>query len=177
MTVPVLQTERLILREYRLADFPAHLAIWGDPRTTRYFGRLPFSEEECWLRFLRNFGQWQLMGYGYWGIEDKQSGNYIGAVGLFQAKRPLDIPCRDLPEVGWVIAPDFHGRGLGRESVKAALSWADAHIDAAESWAMINVENAVSRRLAERMGYREVTTADYRGAPVWILTRPQGGWS
>ena len=50
MKVPVLQTEHLTLREYRLADFPAHAAIWAHPRTTRDFSGYVFDEENCWLR-------------------------------------------------------------------------------------------------------------------------------
>ncbi|HWC64260.1 MAG TPA: GNAT family protein [Rhizomicrobium sp.] len=173
--MPRLETERLILREYRLEDFPAHTAIWDDPRTTRFFSSYASGEEERWLRFLRNFGLWQLLGYGWWGLEDKNSHRYVGSVGFFQAKRPLAVSCRDLPEAGWVIAPDFHGRGLVREALTAALDWADKHIAAPESWCMINVQNAISRRVAEWAGYREIATTDYKGAPVWILTRPQGG--
>jgi RimJ/RimL family protein N-acetyltransferase len=175
MNVPVLETERLILRDFRLEDFPAYMAIWDDPRTTRYFSSVTSGEEERWLRFLRNFGQWHLLGYGYWGLEDKDSRRYIGSVGFFEAKRPLDLPCRDLPEAGWVIAPDFHRRGLVREALTAALNWADKHIPAPESWCMINIQNEISRRVAEWAGYREITTTDYKGAPVWILTRPSGG--
>jgi RimJ/RimL family protein N-acetyltransferase len=175
MSVPTLETDRLIMREYRLEDFSPHMAMWDDPRTTRYFSHHAHGEEEHWLRFLRNFGLWALLGYGYWGLEDKASRRYIGAVGFFQAKRPLDVPCRDLPEAGWVIAPDFHGRGLVREALTAALNWADTHILAPESWCMINVQNEISRRVAEWAGYRQTTMTDYKGAPVWILTRPKGG--
>ena len=84
----------------------------------RYFRRLGKERGGTWLRFLRNFGPMGLFGYGYWGVEDKESGRYIGAVGFFQARRPCDIPYRDQPETGWVIAPDFHGRGLAREACR-----------------------------------------------------------
>ena len=174
MNVPVLETGRLVLRGYRLEDFQSHAAIWADPRTRRYFEG-EYSEEDIWLRFLRNFGQWALFGYGYWGIEDKASGRFIGAVGFFQAKRPCDLPYRDQPETGWVIAPDFHGKGLAREAVAAAMAWGDRNIEAPQSWCMINPDNAPSRRVAEAAGYRPALSTEYKRRPVLTFVRPRGG--
>jgi|SRR6185312_821756 len=177
MSVPVLQTERLILREYRLADFPSHAAIWSDPRTTHYFSSNPyvFDEEMCWLRFQRNFGQWHMLGYGYWGVEYRQTGRYIGAVGFFNAKRAMDIAYRDAPETGWLIAPDFQNRGLAREALVAAMAWGDVHIEAPESWCMIAPQNLASQKVAARIGFRPAQDARYKGEAVLTFRRPRGG--
>ena len=177
MSVPILETERLILREYRREDFPFHGAIWADPRTTQYFNTPSHAhdEEMAWLRWMRNFGQWQLFGYGYWGIEEKASGRYIGAVGWFNAKRAVDISYRDAPEAGWVIAPDFHGRGLVTEALTAATAWADAEIDSPETWCMIAPQNLISQKTAARFGYRPALDAAYKGEPVLTFRRPRGG--
>jgi RimJ/RimL family protein N-acetyltransferase len=175
--IPVLETDRLILREYRLEDFPFHAAMWADPRTTRDFHNAAeaFDEELCWLRFLRSFGQWQLFGYGWWGLEEKTSGRYIGSVGFFHAKRAIEIPCRDAPEAGWVLVPDLHGRGLATEAVRAALAWADANIAAPESWCMIGPKNTPSQKIAERFGYRRSGDAHYKGDEVLTYLRPRWG--
>ena len=175
--IPVLETDRLILREYRLEDFPAHAAIWADPRTTRYFRDTfkTFDEELCWLRFLRSYGQWRLFGYGSWGLEEKVSGRYIGSVGFANAKRAIDIPYRDAPEAGWVIAPDLHGNGLATEAVRAAIAWADANIVASETWCMIEPRHAASQKIAQRFGYRRATDAHYKGDEVLTYLRPRGG--
>jgi RimJ/RimL family protein N-acetyltransferase len=175
--IPVLETERLILRAYRLEDFPPHAAMWADPRTTRYFRDdfIVFDEELCWLRFLRSFGQWQLFGYGFWGLEEKTSGRYIGNLGFAHTKRAMDIPYRDAPEAGWVIAPDLHGKGLATEAVRAALAWADVNIAAPESWCMIGPKNVPSQKIAERFGYRRAADAQYKGDEVLTYLRPRGG--
>ena len=85
-------------------------------------------------RFLRNFGQWQLFGYGYWGLQDKASGRYVGTVGFFQARRAMDLSFGVAPEAGWVLAPVLHRRGLASEALWAAMAWGDANIAAAQSW-------------------------------------------
>ena len=85
---PVLETERLILRGHRARGFSrpcrdvdrsAHLAAY---RRCRHA-----AKKNSGLRFLRNQGQWQLMGYGMWALEDKASGAYAGAVGFITGKR------------------------------------------------------------------------------------------
>src|ERR1043166_7856921 len=125
--IPVLETERLILRAPRLEDFPAHFIMWSDPRTVRYFDGHSYSEEDSWLRFVRNLGQWFLFGFGNWGVEEKISGRYVGSVGFFLAKRPFAAPGRDDPEAGGVIAPNQPGKGYAREAMAAAILWADVH--------------------------------------------------
>ena len=54
--IPVLETERLILRGSGLGRFSATHAIWADPRTTHQFGSYTYDEELVWLRFLRISG-------------------------------------------------------------------------------------------------------------------------
>ncbi|HET7084643.1 MAG TPA: GNAT family N-acetyltransferase [Rhizomicrobium sp.] len=171
--IPHLETERLILRGQRREDFPAHLAMWSDPRTLRHFDGHSYSEEDLWLRFARGIGLWALLGYGFWGIEEKASGLYIGSFGFFQAKRPLAGPWRDDPEAGWVIAPDHHGKGYARETLAAAMPWGDGNIAAPRTWCMINQGNEISVKVAVRAGYSEYGPADYSGSPVRIFTRPR----
>jgi RimJ/RimL family protein N-acetyltransferase len=174
LNIPLLESARLQLRAARLEDFPAHAAMWADPRTRVYFQNYPYSEEDCWMRFQRNLGQWHLFGYGFWAIIDKASNRYAGSIGFFQAKRAIDVPFGDQPEAGWAVAPDFHRRGYAREALAAALTWADVHIEADSSWCLINPDNLPSRKVAEGAGYREAQKADYKGVPVMTFLRPRG---
>ena len=168
---PLLETERLHLRGHTLKDFPAHAAMWSDARTLRHVGGPARNEEELWTRFLRNVGQWQLMGSGMWALEDKASGAYAGAVGFIYAKRTMDMPYRDKPEMGWVIAPDFHGKGFAREAVAKILGWGDANLEAAESWCMINPANLASCKVAAGAGFREAGRATYKDAEMLTFIR------
>lgn len=87
----------------------------------------------------------------------------------------MDIPYRDAPEAGWLIAPDLHRRGLATEAMQAALAWADANIGAPESWCMIGPKNIASQKIAERFGYRRAADAQYKGEEVLTFLRPHGG--
>ena len=48
--------------------------MWADPAVTRFIGGRVFNREEVWARLLRYAGHWQWMGYGFWAIEEKESG-------------------------------------------------------------------------------------------------------
>ena len=168
--VPVLQTERLILREHRLEDFPVYAAMWTDPQFLRHLGP-PRSEEESWGRFLRQEGMWSLIGYGLWAVEEKASGAYIGDCGFMQNRRGLPIDCGDQPEAGWTFVPAAHGKGYGREATMAAVDWADRRLDAPATWCLIAASNDVSQKLAARAGYREAAHITHLDRPTLVLTR------
>ena len=87
--VPVLETERLRLRGHRLDDFAASSAMWADEVVTRYIGGRPFTEEEVWARLLRYVGHWALVGYGYWVLEEKATGAFVGEMGFGDFKRDI----------------------------------------------------------------------------------------
>lgn len=173
MTIPAVETERLFLRAPRLDDFPHHAAMWAHPRTTRDFDGYVYDEELCWLRFQRSLGQWHLFGFGLWSLEEKASGRYLGSVGFFCGKRAIEVPYCDAPEAGWVIVPDRHGEGLAREALTAAFAWADANIEAPQTWCMINPANMVSKKIAGFFGFHRASDAQYKGKPVETYLRPR----
>src|SRR3569832_798946 len=98
--VPVLHTSRLILRGHRLDDFADLAAMWGDPEVTRYIGGAPSTQAASWSRLHRYRGHWSLLEYGFWAIEERESGRYVGDIGLADFRRGLAQPFADAPEVG-----------------------------------------------------------------------------
>ena len=125
-TIPVLETERLILRGHRLEDFPSCAALWADPEVTRFISSAPLGAEEAWARFLRYAGHWAMMGYGYWAVEEKGSGRYLANVGFANARRAMSPRLGDDPEVGWVFASEAAGRGYATEAVLGRCNGATA---------------------------------------------------
>src|SRR5215472_14408452 len=101
ISVPELETERLTLRAPRVEDFPHSAAMWTDPAVVRYTTRKPLSREHTWTRFLRYLGHWSLFGFGYWFVEEKAMGNFIGEVGFEDYKREIVPSLEDMPEIGW----------------------------------------------------------------------------
>ena len=73
-----LETPRLRLRPYRLDDFETYAAMWTEPQVVRFIGGKPMSREAAWTRFLRQVGMWRLLGFGFFALEDRESGAFVG---------------------------------------------------------------------------------------------------
>jgi RimJ/RimL family protein N-acetyltransferase len=167
--IPTLETERLVLRGPTRDDFSDCLAMWSDPQITRHIGGKPFGEEDVWARLMRYLGHWQLLGFGPWTVRDR-GGAFVGEVGLFDFRRDI-TPRLDVPEVGWVLVRAMHGQGFATEAVTAALGWARTFFGHERATCIIDPDNAASRRVAEKCGFRELVPTTYRGSPTVVFTR------
>ncbi|HEV2867437.1 MAG TPA: GNAT family N-acetyltransferase [Allosphingosinicella sp.] len=169
---PTLETARLRLRPFRAADLDAQAATMADPDVVRHLGGSPFSREDTWRRLLTGPGMWAFFGFGYWAVERREDGAWLGQVGFADFKRDMQPSIEGLPEMGWIFAPSAQGQGYAREAVAAGLAWADETLKAPEIVAIIDHANTASIRLAERCGFNERTDATYRGAPILLVRRP-----
>ncbi|MCS3430399.1 GNAT family N-acetyltransferase [Klebsiella sp. BIGb0407] len=168
---PTLETARLRLRQLTLDDYAALVACWASPDTVRYIGSgQPQDSEMSWGRLLRYIGHWQLLGYGYWAVCEKDSGLLIGTVGIQNQKRNL-TPALEYPEAGWTLSPTATGQGFATEALTAVLTWADSTF-AGPVCCIIDDENQPSIRLAERMGFRFRHYVEYHNKKVRMLVRP-----
>jgi RimJ/RimL family protein N-acetyltransferase len=171
MQVPVIETKRLRMRGHRLDDFVDCAAMWADPIVTRHIGGKPFSEEETWARFLRYVGHWSLMGFGYWAIEEKGTGDFVGELGFADFKREIEPSLKGMPELGWVLASKVHGKGYATEAVRAAIAWGEAHFGPGRTVCIIHPENLASIRVAEKCGYKEFQRTTYKGHATLLFNR------
>jgi RimJ/RimL family protein N-acetyltransferase len=169
-TAPTIETERTILRAHSLHDFEAYVAMWADPVVTHFIGK-PRTREETWVRLLRYTGMWTLLGYGFWAIEEKASGRFIGEAGFHELKRELSPSIEGTPEAGWALIPSTHGKGLATEVVGGVHEWARGRPGFERTVCFIDPRNEPSRAVARRIGYREVARTTYHGEPVILLER------
>ncbi len=169
--VPVLETGRLVLRGHRLDDFADSFALWSDAHVTRFIGGRPSTREEAWGRLLRYIGHWSLLGFGYWAVEEKATGRFIGETGFAEGKRDIEPSLEGIPEAGWAMSPQVHGKGYATEAVQAAIAWGDRHFGSARTACIIAPENAPSIRVAEKCGYREFLRTTYKDNPTIMYVR------
>ena len=171
LQVPVLETERLLLRGHCLEDFPSSAAMWANPEVSRFIREQPFTAEETWARLLRYVGHWSLLGYGYWVIVEKSTGKFIGETGFADFHRDIHPSLEGMPEAGWVLDAHAHGKGYATEAVRAVLAWGDAHFPATRTACIIAPENVPSIRLAAKCGYREFQHTTYHEQPTIMFAR------
>ena len=169
--IPVLETDRLILRGFQAHDLDAMTAMWALPETVRYIGGVPQSREQSWMRLLRHIGMWNVMKFGFWTVTDKVTGQFIGQAGFHEMRRALTPSIENTLEAGWGLHPDFQGRGYASEVLRIMLPWAAANHPDKEITCIINPDNTASIRLAERHGFREFARSPYQEAEVILFRR------
>jgi RimJ/RimL family protein N-acetyltransferase len=170
VNIPSLETERLVLRGHRLEDFSASAAMWADENVTRHILDQPLTEEVTWSRFLRYIGHWAALGFGYWLMEEKHTGRFVGEAGFADYKRGIDAGLKGVPEIGWVLASEAHGKGYATEAVRKLTAWADAHFQT-QTYCIIAPENKASVHVAAKCGYHELPPSTYHGKPVFLFVR------
>ena len=142
--IPVLETERLVLRAPRLADFEPYAAYFASGRALLERGRQ--DRAGAWKEFSAVAGQWLLRGYGGFSIEDRETGAYLGEAGIFHEDFYPE------PEIGWMVTDGAEGRGIAFEAARAVRDWAYASLGLGTLVSYIDPGNTRSIRLAERLG-------------------------
>lgn len=147
---PRIETPRLVLRGWRGDDIPAYVAMLADPETARFIARggQPYDARRSWAEAAFLVGHWQLLGYGMFVVEERETGAFVGRVGALQ---PEGWPGF---EIGWAIAPAARGRGYATEAAEAAMDWAFGSFAVDRIVSIIHDLNAASRRVADKLGER-----------------------
>ena len=135
-------TERLRFREMVEADLDEMAALLGDPEVMRYYPR-PRTRDEAlrWIEWNRR--SYAQHGFGLWVVET-HDGAFVGDCGL--TWQPLDGD--QVLEVGYHVVSALQGRGYATEAARACVDLALGPIGEPLVVAIINPENAPSRRVA-----------------------------
>lgn len=174
-SAPRLESERLILREFRAGDLDFHAATLGNPEVMRFIGGKPLAREDAWRRLLGGIGMWQALGIGGWAVELKSDGRMVGHCGFFDFQRDMQPNISGEPEMGWIFDPSVHGQGIAAEACSRALMWADETLRPEFYPAIIDLENIPSMKLAERLGFERQPDGVYRDASIAVFRRSRRG--
>lgn len=111
----VIETERLRLRPIATHDAEAHAAMLSDPEVARYPspGSRPRDSTADWLGFAAMLGHWRLRGFGFFSVEERDGGEWVGRVG------PLARDGWPGVELAWGVARPYWGRGYATEATAA----------------------------------------------------------
>jgi RimJ/RimL family protein N-acetyltransferase len=141
------ETERLLLRQFRGDDFEPYLRIASNPDVRRSLHRVGEpSRDETWRSMAMLAGVWSIRGYGYWAVELRATGELIGRVGVWFPVWYPEI------EAGWLIAREHWGSGYATEAGAEALRQAFGTLGVDHVSSLIHPDNAASRRVAEKLG-------------------------
>jgi ribosomal-protein-alanine N-acetyltransferase len=154
----ILETERLLLREFVPSDVNALAAVISDAETMRFYPRVPdLAAVKSWIE--RNRRRYRDDGYGLWAMVLKPSGEVVGDCGLTRQT----VEGVDEIEIGYHVRRDLWGRGLAPEAAAACRDYGFERLGAERLISLIRPENLPSRRVAEKVGlslWKEVTWRD-----------------
>ena len=165
--IPVIETERLVLRAPRESDIPAHMELMASDRSQFIGG--PQDEATAWRGFASGLGHWVLNGYGLWMVADKADDTPLGRVGFFN---PFGW---DEPELGWHVYAAAEGKGVAHEAALAARRYGAEHLGLDGVISYIRPDNARSIALATRLGAVLETEKEFFGKPCQVYRHPKLG--
>jgi RimJ/RimL family protein N-acetyltransferase len=147
-----IETERLILRPFNRGDVDAVFAYRQREDVARFLFDNPMTRETCAEAVQARIRQVSLVEEDdriTLAVERRQAGDLIGEITLIWRS----VADRQ-GEVGYILNPDFHGRGYATEAVRALVGMGFAAFDLHRIYARCNTLNAASYRLMERLGMR-----------------------
>jgi [ribosomal protein S5]-alanine N-acetyltransferase len=142
--IPMLRTDRLVLRPPTLECAELYDAFFTDAEASRHYGG-PMSSGQAWARLAADVGYWQLQGFGRWVIECTENGEMVGGCGFWQG--------RGWPrELTWWLLPKARGTGIAAEASRAAIT----HAYDSFGWESVETymedDNIAAQRLVARLG-------------------------
>jgi len=145
LNIPIIETERLILREFRdSSDFDSYAEFYGS-ELTKYYGG-PLDRVSAWRAAATMMGHWVIRGYGAWAVEERSTGDFCGIVGLWN---PEGWPER---EITWAIVENKQGLGIAAEAAIRSRTYAYDVLGWSNVYSCISAENRASICLAEKIG-------------------------
>ncbi|OGK04802.1 MAG: GNAT family N-acetyltransferase [Candidatus Riflebacteria bacterium GWC2_50_8] len=144
-----IETDRLLLRQWRAEDRLPFSEMNADPEVMKYFPTL-LTREQSDLLADRCQAFIEEHGWGLWAVETRTEGLFIGFVGL-------SIPVADLPfnpcvEIGWRLSRLAWGKGYATEAARAALRLGFETLHLSDIVSFTSVINVKSRAVMERLG-------------------------
>ena len=159
----ILETKRLILRDYTLNDFEALFEILSDAETMQHYPK-PYDEKmtKHWIEW--NIQNYQKYGFGIWAVILKETGEFIGDCGI----TIQNIDGELLAEIGYHIHKRYWRKGFGSEAARAVRDWAFKNTEYDCLYSYMKYTNEASYGVALKNGMQFV---EEYSDPINTITR------
>ena len=148
--MPTLESERLLLRPMRTSDADDMFAYARREDVTTYLLWMPHASPSYTRDYLAYIEERYALGEFYdWAVVEKASGRMIGTCGFTR----IDAP-HNAAELGYVLNPDYHGRGYGTEAAARVLRFGFEELSLHRIEAKFMQGNEASLHVMEKLGMR-----------------------
>jgi RimJ/RimL family protein N-acetyltransferase len=152
------QTERLVLRQWRDSDREPFAELNADARVMAHFPA-PLSRAQSDAQLDRARDGIARRGWGFWAVESRPNGGFLGFVGL--GAIPQELPFAPAVEVGWRLCAGAWGAGYATEAAREALRVAFEALQLPEVVSYTAATNARSMAVMRRLGMREAEAFEH----------------
>jgi RimJ/RimL family protein N-acetyltransferase len=146
----ILETERLLLREFDEGDVAPFYLLGSDPAIIRYTGDpgggLTSAEHALEVLRARPLADYRNHGYGRWACVLKASGEVIGFAGLKYLADSQEV------DIGFRLLPAYWGQGLATEACRAVLDFGRTNLGLKRVIGLVDPQNIASVRVLEKLG-------------------------
>lgn len=160
--IPMIKTQRLILRPFSMADLAVLKPIVQEPDIFHYFPNQDLWTDEKTEGYIQyQINHWHIYGYGHWALVMHETGQIIGWNGL------EFLPDTNETEVGYLLSRAFWGKGYATEAANAAVQFGINKIRLNEIIGLTHPENTASQRVLEKCGLSFTRSAAYFGMEMF----------
>ncbi|MFF8929305.1 GNAT family N-acetyltransferase [Streptomyces longwoodensis] len=152
-----LRTDRLVLRPWRESDLVPWAAMNADPEVRRHLGDL-LTREQSDASVARFRAEFEERGYGWWAVEVRSTGAFIGFAGLDRVDDGLPFAG---VEIGWRLAREAWGKGYATEAARAVLDFGFDTLGLPEILAVTTATNLRSQAVMRRIGMTRDPDGDF----------------
>ncbi|TFW32987.1 GNAT family N-acetyltransferase [Massilia horti] len=153
----VLETPRLRLEPMAEAHLEGLHAMNSDPAVMRYITGRAESLGETRAMIERVQGRWRTIGYSWWSLFERATGELIGAAGVQHLGQDPANPL----ELGWRLRRDKWGQGFASEVAQRMAEYAFGTLQGELVCAICRPDNRASAHVMEKLGMR------YKGQETW----------
>ena len=146
----IIETERLVLREFDLKDDEFIVELLNSPTWLKYIGNKNVNNSDDARKYIEDkfIGSYRENGFGFWMVELKFISVPIGLCGLIKRDTLNDV------DIGFAFLPDFAGNGYGFESAYATLEYAFKELGLKRIVAITLESNTASIGLLNKLGLK-----------------------
>lgn len=144
-----LETPRLILREWEESDHEPFIRLNADPEVMEYFPSVR-SAEESMAQIGRIVANMEKLGYGFFAVERKDDGQFIGFTGLTNA--PFESWFTPCVEIGWRLSREHWGYGFATEAARACLDYGFVQLQLGQIYSFTSIHNTRSEQVMKKIG-------------------------
>jgi len=146
----IVETDRLLLREFELGDAENFYKLNLNPNVTKYTGNIAFKDINEAKYFLENYSDYQKNGFGRWAVINKSNQEFLGWCGL---KYDEDL---DETDIGFRFFEHFWDQGFATESARACINYGFKELGLKTIIGRAMKENSASIKVLEKIGLQYI---------------------